>query len=105
MFACEASQYKNLAPAGYLHYEIPLWEHYKLYIYASAPGYSGAKPLMILKIFACGGLFVAFSLSFKPKLFESRLDGQSDGGGGLGGNNAVLLERAWMGIFDCGGGL
>ena len=40
------------------------------------------------------GLFVAFSLSFKPKLFESRLNGQSDGGGGLGGNNAVLLERA-----------
>ena len=38
--------------------------------------------------------FRAFSLSFKPKLFESRLDGQSDGGGGLGGNNAVLLERA-----------
>ena len=42
----------------------------------------------------CGGLFLAFSLFFKPKLFESRLDGQSDGGGGLGGNNAVLLERA-----------
>ena len=37
---------------------------------------------------------MAFSLSFKPKLFESRLDGQSDGGGGggLGGNNAGCLN-------------
>ena len=35
---------------------------------------------------------MAFSLSFKPKLFESRLDGQSDGGGGLGGNNARCLN-------------
>ena len=46
------------------------------------------------KICACGGLFVAFSLSFKPKVFESRLDGQSDGSGGLGGNNAAVFERA-----------
>ena len=63
------------------------------------------RALQVVYLRVCAGLFRCetpydfenvrlFSLSFKPKLFESRLDGQSDGGGGLGGNNAVLLERA-----------